>query len=80
MMTPDKAKKTLLGIEIPRDELAVRMLEASIGAKRPAGMDAAAALVDMDKLNPGLASSMRAQADAAVLYFWDCIKAGSQPS
>lgn len=76
----DKAKRKLLGIEIPRDELALRMLVASIGAKPPAGMSASAALSDADRLNPGLADNFRRCADAAVLYVFECIQAGTRPS
>lgn len=79
-MSAEKAKRTLLGVEIPRDELALRLLKVAIGASPPAGMSAGDALADADRLNPGLAATFRAQADAAVLFFWECIKAGSEPS
>jgi len=79
-MSAAKAKRTLLGIEIPRDELALAMLKAAIGAKPPAGMNAAQALADADQLNPGLADNFRKQADAAVLFFHACINAARQPS
>lgn len=80
MSAVQKAKRTLLGIEIPRDELALRMLVAAIGAKPPTGMSATFALNDADRLNPGLADNFRRCADAAVLYFHECINAGRQPS
>jgi len=76
----DAAKRKLLLIEIPRDELALRMLRAAIGARPPAGLTAAEALDDADRLNPGLAANFRRQADAAVLYFHECVDAGRQPS
>ncbi len=76
----DNAKRTLLGIDIPRDELALRMLRAAIGAGPPAGMTAAEALADADRLNPGLAANFRRQAAAAVIFFHECINAARQPS
>lgn len=75
-----KAKRTLLGIEIPRDELALRIMCAAIGAKPPAGMIASEAIADAERLNPGMAATFRHQAGAAVHYFHECINAASQPS
>jgi hypothetical protein len=75
-----KAKRTLLGIEIPRDELALRIMMAAVGASPPAGMTAAQAIADADRLNPGMASTFRRQADAAVHYFHECVNAARQPS
>jgi hypothetical protein len=79
-MSAEKAKRTLLGIEIPRDELALAMLRAAIGAKPPAGMTATQALAHAERLNPGIADSFRVQADAAVMFFHECINAARQPS
>lgn len=75
-----KAKRAIIGIDIPRDELALRMLKAAIGANPPIGLSASEALADAERLNPGLASNFRRQADAAVIYFHECVNAGRQPS
>lgn len=80
MGAADKAKRTVIGIEIPRDELALRMLVAAIGAKPPAGQTATEALAGADRLNPGIASNFRRCADAAVAYFHECVNAARQPS
>jgi hypothetical protein len=80
MIDAAKAKRTLLGIEIPRDELAFRIMCAAIGAKPPAGMTASEAIADADRLNPGMAAIFRHQADVAVLFFHECITAARQPS
>lgn len=80
MSPAEKAKRTLTLIEIPRDELALRIMCAAIGAKPPAGMTGAQAMADADRLNPGIAATFRNQADAAVQYFHQCITAGVQPS
>lgn len=75
-----KAKRRLIGIEIPRDELALRIAAPCIGAHPPAGTDASAALDQMDRVHAGMGSGFRRAADAAVLYFHECIQAGVQPS
>jgi hypothetical protein len=75
-----KAKRTLLGIEIPRDELAVRIAEASMGVRRPAGSTPAEAFAQMEAIAPGQAALWRKAADQAVLYFHECINAARQPS
>jgi hypothetical protein len=86
MSTADKAKRKLIGIEIPRDELAFRIAQPCIGATPPPGTNATKALDDMDRMGivPGMAfgmgESFRRAADQAVLYFHECIKAGTQPS
>jgi hypothetical protein len=86
-MKAEDAKRTLLAIEIPRDELALQMLLGGIrngqglkDAKPPAGMTAAQALADADRHNPGLRATLLAQADAAVAYIFERIQAGRQPS
>ncbi len=76
----DKAKKTLLFLEIPRDELAVRIAEVAMGVKRPAGVSPDFALKTIDLLHPGQAQRWRKAADAAVVYFHECINAARQPS
>lgn len=75
-----KAKRTLIGIEIPRDALAVRIAAQCIGAKPPAGADPTDALDQMEEIAPGMAEGFRRAADAAVLFFHECINAGRQPS
>lgn len=80
MTAVEKAKRTLIGIEIPRDELAVRILTAAIGARPPAVLSAAEALREADRHNPGIAANFQRCADAAVRYFHECINAGRQPS
>lgn len=82
MSAADKAKRQLLGIEIPRDELAIRIGIACTGARPPAGMSATAALDQLDAMHgaiagaPAMGASFRRAADAAVLYFHECISAG----
>lgn len=80
MSAASKAKRTLLGIEIPRDELAVRIAEASMGARRPVGATSAEAFRQLDAIDPGQAARWRNAADQAVLYFHECISAARQPS
>jgi hypothetical protein len=80
MSAPEKAKRTLLGIEIPRDELACRIAEASMGVLRPAGASVEQAFAQMDSIDPGQSERWKRAADRAVLYFHECINAGRQPS
>lgn len=80
MSPADKAKRTLLGIEIPRDELAFRIMCAATNLKPPAGMTVAEAFADADRMAPGMTEVFRHQADVAVHYFHECINAGRQPS
>lgn len=75
-----KAKRTLLGIEIPRDELALRLLCAYASMTPPKGMTAAEAIADAERIAPGTTRTLYAQADAAVRYFHEAINAGRQPS
>lgn len=77
-----KVKKTLLGIEIPRDELALRIAQPCLGMIAPTGADATKALDDMDALGGPvlMGASFRRAADAAVLYFHERINAARQPS
>lgn len=81
-MGAEKAKRTLLGIEIPRDELALRIAQPCIGMTAAAGTDATKALDDMDAIGGPvpMGTSFRRAADAAVRYFHECIEAGRQPS
>jgi hypothetical protein len=79
-MSAEKAKKTLLGIEIPRDELACRLAEAAMGVKRPIGATVLEAFAQMDRVDPGQSARWRRAADAAVLYLHAQINAARQPS
>ncbi len=79
-MSAAKAKSTMLAIEIPRDELAVRIAIPVIGARPREGASAAEALDQMNQTVPGMAANFRAAADAAVIYFHECINAARQPS
>lgn len=80
MSAAAKAKRTMLMIEIPRDELACRIAEASIGATRAAGLTVAEAFAQMERIDPGQPERWRRSADAAVRYFHECTNAGRQPS
>lgn len=82
MNAAQKAKQTLLNVEIPRDELAFRIAQKCVGAIAPRGTNATKALDDMDKLGGALpmGKSFRCAADAAVIYFRECVNAGRQPS
>jgi hypothetical protein len=82
MSAVDKAKRKLIGIEIPRDELAIRIAQPCLGMTAPAGVNASKALDDMDRAGGPvlMGESFRRAADAAVLYMHACINAGVQPS
>ena len=78
-----KAKRHLIGIEIPRDELALRIAEQCIGLRVPAGANAGDVLDQMDREHPlpiAMGAGFRRAAVAAVLFFHECIEAGRQPS
>lgn len=85
MIPAEKAKRTLLGIDIPRDELALRLAQVACQIRAPKGMDATTALAELDQrcalvgVQP-MAESFRRQADAAVIYFHERINAARQPS
>lgn len=80
-LTPaDKAKRTLLGIEIQRDELAFRIMREAAQIKPPPGMTAQEAIADVERAMPHMVEIFRRQADAAVAYFHECINAARQPS
>lgn len=80
MTQADKAKRTLLGIEIPRDELALRIAIQCIGMKPPQGMSATDALNALAKVDADMIDGFRRGADAAVLYFHERINDARQPS
>lgn len=85
-MTPaEKAKRTLLGIDIPRDELALRIAEGALGMRAAPGKNPTEALNEMDRMpgavaGEGMGFGFRKAADAAVLYFHERINAARQPS
>ncbi|MFC4255421.1 hypothetical protein GRI97_08270 [Altererythrobacter xixiisoli] len=82
MKPADKARRTMLAIEIPRDELALRIAEQCFAMTAPTGTDPAKALDDMDRMGGPLpmGDSFRRAADAAVQYFHERINAARQPS
>lgn len=75
-----KAKRMVLAIEVPRDELALRIAQPCIGVIAAAGTDARQALDDMDKIQMGMGDGFRRAADAAMAYFHECVNAARQPS
>jgi hypothetical protein len=85
-MSPvDKAKRTLTVVEIPRDELALRIAQGCIGMVPPIGISATKVLDDMDKIptmhgGPMMGEGFRRAADHAVRYFHQCVAKGTQPS
>lgn len=84
-MTPaQKARRTLLQIEIPRDELALRIAIKCIGIRPKDGIAATDALDQMNAFTGGTGLGMgdefRNAADAAVIYMHECIASGVQPS
>lgn len=85
MSAAEKARKTVLGIEIPRDELALRIGIACTGVRPPIGTKASDALDQMNEMAaypgvPAMGDSFRRAADVAVLYFHERINAARQPS
>ncbi|MGC4252452.1 MAG: hypothetical protein QM605_13580, partial [Sphingobium sp.] len=78
--TADKARRNLLLIEIPRDELALRIAEKCIGLHRPDGLTSSAALAQLAAEFRDIVTGWRAAADAAVAYFHERIMEGRQPS
>ena len=80
MSAAGNAKRKLLMIDIPRDELACRIAEACIGRARPSGMTGEQALAQLEAGYPDMVERWRRSADAAVQYFHERINAGRQPS
>lgn len=80
----DKARKTVLALvlEIPRDELALRIAMPCIGMRPNVPVNATEALDKMDALGGPvlMGASFRRAADAAVQYFHECVNAGREPS
>jgi hypothetical protein len=80
MMNADKAKRTVIGIEIPRDELALRIAMPCLGMRPNRPVDATEALDELAATQPDIIRGFRQAADAAVLYFHECINEARQPS
>lgn len=78
--TAEGAKKTLLGIDIPRDELAFRIAVQCLGMRPTKPMTATEALDQLAASQPDIIDGFRRAADAAVLYFHERINAARQPS
>lgn len=76
----EKAKRTILAIEIPRDELAFRIMQKAVGLVPPPGMTWQEAKAMAEAGQPGMWAIFLAQADAAVLYFYEVLNAARQPS
>ena len=81
-MTRSTSKRTLLAVEIPRDELALRIAMPCIGATYTGTKSATECLDDMNRMGGPvlMGEGFRKAADAAVLYFHECINKGRQPS
>lgn len=86
MAAAQKAKKMVLAVEVPRDELALRIARVCLQMKPPRDLTATEALEQL-KASPAdtangfsMVESFRSAADAAVLYFHECVNAGRQPS
>ncbi len=84
MKTVEKAKRTVIGIEISRDELAFRIGCKAMGVIPPRGMTAERALAEWNITTlpgvPLMGEGFRQAADAAVLFFHECVNAARQPS
>lgn len=76
----EKARRTMLMVEIPRDELAFRIMCAATELRPPAGMTAREAFAQAEHVTPGMVEVFRRQADVAVAYFHECINAARQTS
>lgn len=79
----DKARKTLIGIEIPRDELALRIAMPCLGMKCAPEKNATEALDELNKMSGAgllMGESFRLAADQAVIYFHERIGAARQPT
>lgn len=70
-----KASVKLIG-EVDPNELAVRLIEAHGGIKRPSGQSARAVMADMP---PEIAAIALMQAHAAIGYMAECFKNAEQP-
>lgn len=80
MMDAAKAKRTLLSIEIARDEIALRIAIQCLGMRPKAETGATQALDQLATSQPDIVDGFRRAADAALLYFHEQINAAKQPS
>lgn len=71
----EKARKTVLAIEISRDELAFRIAACCVGARPVAGTGAKEALDQLRAIRPDMVDGFYAAADSAVLFMRECINA-----
>lgn len=81
-MSAEKAKRTLLGIEIPRDVLAIRIAQPCLGVTVATDKDPTEALDEFNLLGGPvlMGEGFRRAADAAVAYFHERINDARQPS
>lgn len=80
-MTPAaKARRTLLNVEIPRDELALRIAIPCLGVCPKPDLSATEALDQLAAVEPQMIDGFRRAADAAVMYFHERVNAARQPS
>jgi hypothetical protein len=79
-----KAKRTLLAIEVPRDELALRIGAKCIGLRPIKPLNATEELNRMNQhpgaSGDGMGEGFRRAADAAIAYFHECVNGARQPS
>lgn len=79
-------KRKVMMVDVPRDELALRIAVQCTGIRPPVGMAATAALNEMNSQFGGggghlpMGETFRRAADAAVLYLTECFNAGQIPS
>lgn len=81
MSKAKKARETVLMVEIPRDELALRIAQPCIGMTYTGDKSATELLDEMNKqfgVVP-MGEGFRQAADAAIIYMHDCINKGVQP-
>jgi hypothetical protein len=71
--TAERARKTVLAVEIDEAELACRILEAQVEMRRPHGMSAREAL---ETQTPQLQADVRRAAVAAIRYLTECVNRG----
>lgn len=83
-MNGEEVKRSVLGIEIPRDELAFRIAQRCLGMNAPAGTNASDALDNMNMTRgasgDGMGEGFRRAADSAVLFFQECISTARRPT
>lgn len=72
--TAERVRKLALAVELDQDELACRILEAQVEARRPKGMTATQALAGQPA---ELAADVRRAAVAAMRYLEERINAGA---